>query len=109
MKRVFRGRQLPEVGHLKSLLDAAGIRCLIKNEQLVGALGEIPFLECMPELWVLDERDAARAERIIADSMVGAGAASVTGAAWRCRGCGAQNEPQFAACWRCGTSDQPAS
>jgi hypothetical protein len=104
MKRVFRGRSLPEVGHLKSLLEQAGIRCLIKNEQLAGALGEIPFLECTPELWVLEDREALGAERIIAESIVGA-SVPITGAAWRCRRCGAQNEPQFAACWQCETSD----
>ena len=104
MKRVFRGRLLPEVGHLKSLLEAADIRALIKNEQLAGALGEIPFLECMPELWVLEDRDASAAERIIAESIVGA-TLPVGGSPWRCRRCDAQNEPQFAACWQCGTND----
>ena len=107
MKRVFRGRSLPEVGHLKSLLEQAGIACLIKNEQLAGALGEIPFLECMPELWVLEDREAGGAERIIAESIVGT-SAPATGAAWRCRRCGGENEPQFAACWQCGTSDAPS-
>jgi hypothetical protein len=104
MKRVFRGRSLPEVGHLKSLLEQAGIGCMIKNEQLSGALGDIPFLECQPELWVLADRDADSAGHLIAGSMVGS-SAPVTGAAWRCRRCAAQNEAQFAACWQCGTSD----
>jgi hypothetical protein len=107
MKRVFRGRALPEVGHLKSLLEDAGIRCHIKNEQLGAALGEIPFLECTPELWVLEDGDERAAARLIGESIVGAGT-PITGAAWRCRRCGGDNEPQFAACWQCGTHD-PAS
>lgn len=104
MKRVFQGGSLPEVGHLKSLLEQAGIRSLIKNEMLAGGLGDIPFLECMPELWVLDDREARGAERIIAESILGAGV-PIVGAAWRCGRCGGDNEPQFAACWQCGTSD----
>lgn len=108
MKRVYRGRSLPEVGHLKSLLEGAGIGCMIKNELLGGALGDIPFLECQPELWVLEDRDEQAAAAIIGESMVGRGATTITAAAWRCPHCGAQVEGQFAACWQCGASDASA-
>jgi Putative prokaryotic signal transducing protein len=105
MTRVHRGGSLAEVGHLKSLLEEAGIRCMIKNELLSAALGEIPFLECLPELWVLADEQARHAEALIAESMVTARAEPVGGPAWRCGICGASNEPQFAACWRCGACD----
>lgn len=105
MTRVYRGGSLAEVGHLKSLLEQAGIRCVIKNELLGAALGEIPFLECLPELWVLRDEQASDAEALIAESMVGVRAEPARGPAWRCRTCGTSNEPQFAACWRCGAGD----
>ena len=40
---------------LKELLEGEGIACLLRNEELFAALGEIPFLECLPELWVVDD------------------------------------------------------
>lgn len=99
MKRVFSSEWLAEVGHFKNVLEHHGIACVIKNEQLSGALGEIPFLECLPELWVLDDADLARAKRLIEQQRE-----PIAGPAWRCPGCGEQNEGQFAACWRCGTA-----
>jgi len=37
-------------------LRAAGIRCELRNTALSGAMGEIPFLECAPQLWLERER-----------------------------------------------------
>lgn len=101
MKRVTTSESLAEIGHLKNLLEQAGVDCIIRNEQLVGGLGEIPFLECTPELWVLDDALAAEAERLIAASR----APVENAASWRCGRCGEDNEGQFAACWRCGSRD----
>lgn len=100
MKRVFSSESLAEVGHFRNLLEQAGIPCLIKNEQLSGALGEIPFLECLPELWVLRDEEAQRARRLIDQQRE-----PVVAPEWHCRRCGEQNEGQFAACWRCGAAD----
>ena len=104
MTRVFTGGSLAEVGHLKSLLELAGIRCFIKNELLSSGLGDIPFLECQPELWVLDDGRAAEAGTLIRESMVNA-PRLMHGPSWTCRRCGASNEPQFGACWQCGAAD----
>jgi hypothetical protein len=101
MKRVYTADSLADVGHVKNLLEQSGIPCLIRNEQLSGALGEVPFLECLPELWVLDDDDAAEALCRVAEL----GSADAGGPPWRCRHCGEENEAQFAACWRCGRPD----
>ena len=98
MKKVAAGISLVEIGHIKSMLEQQGVACLIKNEQLSGALGEIPFLECQPELWVLDDGQAEQARRFIEDHAdVG-----TPGEPWRCRACGESNEGQFSQCWQCG-------
>jgi len=78
-------------------LRAAGIRCEVRNTTLSGAMGEIPFLECAPQLWVLDERDAARAGEVLEQLR-----RPVTGAPWHCTECGEEGEPQFGTCWKCG-------
>ncbi|HEU4617621.1 MAG TPA: DUF2007 domain-containing protein [Gammaproteobacteria bacterium] len=101
MKRVYTSEALPEVGHLKNVLEQHGIACFIKHEQLSGALGEIPFLDCLPELWILDDAEWPRATRLIAQQREPVAA----GPAWSCRLCGQQNDAQFAACWRCGAAD----
>jgi hypothetical protein len=104
VQRVFRGTSLVEVGHLKNVLEHAGIATMIRNEHLGSVLGDIPFLECQPELWVLDDADGKRARELIHESL----SAPISGvvAVWRCSHCGETNEAQYAACWNCGTNDR---
>jgi len=102
VQRVATAESLAEIGHYRNVLEQNGIRCYVKNEQLSGALGEVPFLECLPELWVLTDRDALRAERLLRE--LREGATERTGN-WQCPKCGESNEAQFASCWHCGTSD----
>ena len=67
MKRVATSESLAEIVHFRNVLEQQGIRCFIKNEQLSGALGEVPFLECLPELWVLADTEFAQAESLLSD------------------------------------------
>jgi hypothetical protein len=50
---------------LKSLLEKADIPCMIRNEYLSMALGELPPTECSPELWILKDEDYPRAKEIV--------------------------------------------
>ena len=101
MKRVHTAESLAEVGHLKNILQQNGIDCFVKNEQLSGAIGEVPFLECMPELWIHDDTALDKAQEIIVEQK----APAVAAEAWRCKSCDETNEGQFAACWNCGSTD----
>jgi hypothetical protein len=78
-------------------LRAAGIRCEVRNTTLSGAMGEIPFLECAPQVWLLDAGDEAQALEILRQLRL-----PIVGARWRCAGCGEESEPQFGTCWKCG-------
>lgn len=98
MPALYSSLNLHEIYHLKNLIEAEGIRCQIKNELLSRLAGEIPFTECAPQLWLLDERDRERALRIVGD--FGRGAAA--GPAWKCPSCGETLEGQFSECWHCG-------
>lgn len=98
MKKIVSRESLAYLGHLRHLLEEAGIATHIRNEGLAGALGEIPFLECWPELMVVNDDDEARAKRLIAEYE----APADPGAAWVCAACGEENEGQFGRCWRCG-------
>lgn len=100
MKRLhtFDFWQRPLAGLFRDLLGTEGIACLIRNEQLSCAAGEIPFTECYPELWVIDDEIYPRA-RLLLDNLL---STSHTAAAWHCPGCGEFCEGQFDVCWSCG-------
>jgi hypothetical protein len=94
VKRVFSSFNLQIVHHAKNLLAAEGIRAVVKNEILSSAMGELPPAECQAELWVLDEKDVARAEVVLAKK-------ESADPAWTC-GCGERLGGQFTQCWSCG-------
>ena len=94
MKRVYSSYNLAAVHHARNVLDAAGIRAVVKNQYLSSAMGDLPPAECQPELWVLNEQDALRAERLLL-------APRAQEPDWTC-GCGEKLGAQFTQCWRCG-------
>jgi hypothetical protein len=99
MIRVYRSESLPDVAHWRNILELRGVGCYIRNLYASSATGELPWFESLPELWVLDDRDAALALRLIRDGRVDPAAGSVP---WICGGCREQSEAQFTACWHCG-------
>ena len=96
MKRVFGSYNQQLVHHAKNLLEAAGIRVLVRNQYLSSAMGELPPAECQAELWVMEEADLAKAREILESE-------PASGADWSCA-CGETLGAQFSQCWRCGAS-----
>ena len=94
MKRIYSSFNLAAVHHAKNLLGAEGIPAVVKNEYLSSAMGDLPPAECQAELWLLDPRDASRAEELLFRRQP-------SGEAWLCA-CGERSEPQFTQCWKCG-------
>lgn len=101
MKRLHRFglSERPLAALLRQRLEQEGIACLLRNEDLFTALGEIPLLECLPELWVVDTEVYPRAKLLIEGWLQ---AAERVPAPWRCASCGERLEGQFDSCWRCG-------
>ncbi len=83
---------------LKDILAHEGIVCLLRNEQLSAAIGEIPFIECCPELWVVDDEAWPRA-RMFLDAWL---RQVPPGDPWVCPRCFEESEGHFGACWSCG-------
>ncbi len=83
----------------KELLAKEGITCLLRNEQLSTALGEIPFTECYPELWVVDAETWPRAKMLLDGWLKVADPEAVD---WTCSGCGETSAGNFTSCWSCG-------
>jgi hypothetical protein len=98
VQRIAYYETLVAATHVKNVLEQAGIACLLRNVALSGGLGDIPFLDCLPEVWIVKDEQAARARSILAELGTSEG-----GEPWRCAQCSELNEPQYAACWRCGT------
>jgi hypothetical protein len=100
MKKLTSAASTVTIHHYRNLLEAEGIPCEIRNQHLGGIMGEMPFTETWPQLWVVNDLDYDRAEQLIsADSIE-----ESPSEPWQCRQCGEENEGQFAACWSCGTS-----
>lgn len=92
--------EISQAGLLQELLRREGINCLIRNEQLFSAMGEIPFLECYPELWVVDNEVYPRARLLLDNWLKETDDKADT---WTCPTCGETHEGQFGACWQCGS------
>ncbi|MEE9118772.1 MAG: DUF2007 domain-containing protein [Calditrichia bacterium] len=98
MKKIYSADNLIMAGHVKGLLESNSIECIIKNQNLAGAIGELPPVECWPEVWVINDEDNDRALKIVT-SVITDDQTSKT--AWTCD-CGETIEGQFSACWQCG-------
>jgi len=97
--RTFSFAEGPQAGMMKGLLEANGIACFIKNERLFTAMGEVPFVECFPELWIFEDEQMERAAALL-DSV--AATEEMVAAPWTCPDCGEVLEGHFGQCWNCG-------
>lgn len=97
MKKLTSAPTVVTIHHYKNLLEAEGIAAQIRNEHLGSILGDMPFTETWPQLWVVNDLDYDRAMQLIEGT-----ALEESPPDWRCRKCGENNEGQFAACWKCG-------
>jgi hypothetical protein len=96
VKKVYASLNRLLAHHAKNLLEAEGIRCTVLNENVAGAMGEVPFLDCEVEVWV-EERFVTHAAAVL-DERLGSPPA---GKPWYCA-CGEWLDAQFAQCWQCG-------
>ena len=113
MLRLYTAADLPEAHLVAQLLERAGIAARVFNEHAQGGLGnrslrcstsavpgvvgEIPFTHAWPEVWLLEDADASRAQRAL-----DAWQRTPRMLSWRCRDCGEDNPGTFETCWHCG-------
>jgi hypothetical protein len=98
MKKLYVSQSLIDVESRKELLDQAEIPCTIKNQRSNMLGGEIPFVEVFPELWVLQNDDFERAQRLLKDWEE---APPLDNTAWTCASCGEIHQKEFTTCWKC--------
>jgi hypothetical protein len=99
MRRLHSAKDPLMIGHLKNVLTAAGIPCVARNIDLISAAGELPPVECWPELWVMDDEKYGRAQAVLRKTLA---PLRVVKKPWTCAGCSETIEAQFSECWNCG-------
>ena len=98
MNRIYQAADLPEAHLIAGLLRQAGIDARVLNENAQGGLGDIPFGEVYPEVWIISAADFARANALIKDYER---TPAESGSAF-CRACSEENPANFELCWKCG-------
>lgn len=98
MLRVYGAADLQDAHIVLGLLLQAGIAARVLNEHARGGLGDIPFGEAYPEVWIDDDADREQARRIIAAYQ----ARPVDVGVRFCSACGEQSPGNFDVCWNCG-------
>lgn len=101
MTPLYLAHDLADAQLLADRLESAGIAVFVRNRELQGALGELPF-SLRPEVCVLDARDLARAEVIKAE-YERIRATPLQGEERRCSACDELSPPNFELCWKCRT------
>jgi hypothetical protein len=106
MKLIYTAKHPTEAHLIRGMLEADGIRAVVRGDQLYGAYGELPVL---PTVWVMEDTLAAHAGRLIVEFLSGAAARKYGHERWSCAQCGETLEGQFTECWKCGAGrPQPA-
>jgi len=99
MKRVYSTDDRIQAGYIQCVLENRNINSWIKNLNLSGAIGELPPIECWPEVWIHDDQDYQLAIKIIQELE---SPSNFIATPWDCQ-CGENIEAQFHVCWKCGS------
>lgn len=106
MKLIHTAKHPTEAHLICGMLEAEGIRALVRGDQLYGAYGELPVL---PTVWIFDDALGMHADQLVMDFLRGTAARKYGHQRWICAQCGENLEGQFTDCWKCGASrPQPA-
>jgi hypothetical protein len=107
VKRIYDAANLPEANLLADRLRACGIDVHILNASAAGALGDVPMMDALPQLWLRNPAHAALARSMIAAYH----AVQIDDHSnWRCPSCAEDNPGTFDICWQCGaTASEQAS
>ena len=98
MKRLVQAPNAAIATLWADLLRQAGIDVSVQRYYTGSIAGEIPPDQALPEVWVHDDAQHARATALLRE---------LQRPAWRqwlCRGCGERIDGPFEQCWNCGAS-----
>lgn len=104
MTEIFVHKDFTVVGFYRSILEEAGIPCLIRNETSQNLITELTVMQSFPALCVARDEDAERAVEILREYKM---AQPEPAEDWKCPSCGEEVPGEFGSCWKC-QHDRPA-
>ena len=96
MKRLVQAPNAAIATLWADLLRQAGIAVSVQRYYTGSIAGEIPPDQALPEVWVLDNDDHARATELLHKLR------HLPHVHWVCAGCGEAVDGPFEQCWNCG-------
>ena len=103
MRKVFEHRAYHEVGLCESILQNNGFETTVKNQNVSSLVGDIPFTDAYPELWILDDHRYDEAIALLLEFRRGSHESSPS-EDWTCQKCGESVPGTFHSCWKCDAS-----
>ncbi|HKB84232.1 MAG TPA: DUF2007 domain-containing protein [Burkholderiales bacterium] len=98
MLKIYSAPTLPDAHFVRGLLMQAGIDAKVFNENAQSVMGEIPFHQAWPEVWIMDTGDATQARELIHQIERPQTASNPV----FCPYCHEENPANFHTCWNCG-------
>ena len=98
MKKIYSAANLIEAKIMLDLLSHAGVDARLFNENAQSGVGEIPFSNTYPEVWIMRDDDLERG-RIVVNNYENS---PVETGVVHCAECGEENPRNFQLCWHCG-------
>lgn len=95
MRRLVQAPNLAIATLWADMLRSDGIDTSVQRQYLGAAAGELPPDQCLPEVWVEDDAQFERAERLLHELR------HRPQRRWLCS-CGELVEGGFEQCWQCG-------
>lgn len=95
MKLLYTNPNRLIVENIKNVIENAGIKVKLQNEFAGGGIGELAPIDAWPELWLVNESDFDRANKLL-DQIN-----NETKNEWTCKHCGEDNGGNFEVCWKC--------
>ncbi|WP_296044037.1 DUF2007 domain-containing protein [uncultured Alteromonas sp.] len=77
-------------------LTTQGIPCVVRNQFISGAMGELPAQDLEPELRLINGDDLVFAEAVLKSLKEDSDAV-----AWVCKTCHEPQDAEFNLCWNC--------
>jgi hypothetical protein len=99
MRKIYCAKDPLMIAHLRNVLKLHGIDCVVRKLDLATGAGELPPVDCWPELWITDDSQLCEGEALLKRTLAPLEAVRKP---WICSGCGEEIEGQFSECWQCG-------
>ena len=96
MRKLYTADNIVEASLIKLMLKNHGIGSTVRNETLQSGIGELPFIETWPEVWIAMPWDWDLALNLVMDFKRENELAD-----WNCPNCDELNPGTFQLCWLC--------